>query len=139
MSGGRGANRSGKIAEDAIADALARQQYDFRRQVVDGVSIYGKKIRADFLVRNVAAFPLGLIIEVKWQDRYGTADQKFPYLSLNIREGRYQHPVLAVIYGGGFHPGAVRWLQSQVDGTHLVAVVNFDGFLSWLQRCQRVA
>ena len=134
MNGGALANQSGRNSEDDIADAMRRRQYEFDRQAVVGVSIYGSILRADFLVHNIVEFPVGLVIESKWQDTPGTADEKFPYMVANIRAGNYRHPVVVVVYGGGCRPGAVRWFQDQVDGQQLVAVFSFEGLLSWLKR-----
>ncbi len=138
MNGGTFANRTGRSAEDAIADALTRHRCDFSRQVDVGVSIYGTTLRADFLLHNITTYPQGLVIECKWQDIPGSADEKFPYLVANVFAGKYRHPVVAVVYGGGFRPGAVRWLHDQVDVQHLVAVFSFEGLLSWLHRDARV-
>jgi hypothetical protein len=138
VTSGSQANRSGRTAEDAIADLLSRHHCEFSRQVEVGTSIYGTTMRADFLAHNLVDFPKGLVIESKWQDTAGTADEKFPYLAANVRGNNYRHPVVVVVYGGGFRPGAVRWLQEQVDGEHLIAVFSFEGLLSWLQRHVRV-
>lgn len=128
------ANRSGRTAEDAIADVLRRSRCSFRRQVPRGLSIYATRVRADFVVDNLLQYPAGLVIESKWQDIPGTADEKWPYVVANIRAGAYQAPVLLVVYGGGYRPGAMDWLRTQIDGIDLIAVLSFEGLLSWLQR-----
>lgn len=127
-------NQSGRTAENTIADVLTRRGCEFTRQAAIGTSIYEYGLQADFLVHNIDEFADGLVIESKWQDTAGTADEKFPYLVANIRAGRYGRPVIVVISGGGCRPGAERWLREQVDGRSLVAVFSIEELMSWLQR-----
>src|SRR5580765_2590146 len=128
------AHQTGRTAENAIADVLQRHQCEFRRQAKVGLSIYRHALHADFLVENICEFPEGLVIESKWQDIAGTADEKFPYVVANIIAHSYPCPVVIVVYGGGVRAGALRWLKDQVDGRRLVAVFSFEELLSWLQR-----
>jgi hypothetical protein len=127
-------NRSGRTAEDAIADLLSRQGCEFTRQALVGTSIYGYSLRADFVVHNLTEYPSGLVIESKWQDTAGTADEKFPYLVANIMGGNYGRPVIVVVSGGGCRPGALNWLQEQVSAHPFVAVFSLEELMSWLQR-----
>ena len=127
------ANDSGRTAEDIINDLLTRQRYRFKRQAKLGMSIYGTVIRADFVVENIAEFPLGLAIESKWQDSTGSADQKFPFVVANIRAGGYGLPVIVIAAGGGATVRAREWLKLQVD-ERLLAVFSIEEFVSWLQR-----
>jgi hypothetical protein len=98
-----------------------------------GTNIYGGAIEADLLVMGLARFPDGLVIESKWQDSKGTADEKFPYLVENIRRC-YPCPVIVVPDGSGARPGAIRWLRDQVDGTHLLAVLSIAELMTWCSR-----
>lgn len=133
-------NRSGKLAEDVIADLLKRQGCTFIRQAVVGTSIFTQALRADFLVRNLIEYPNGLVIESKWQDRDGSVDEKLPYVERNIRAGNYGCPVVVVIAGGSCRPGPFAWLRRQVDGVRFVAVFSsVDELMSWLQRTVHVA
>src|SRR5580765_387000 len=127
-------NRSGRTAEDVIAGLLSQKGCKFGRQVDVGISIYGSSIRADFLIHNLIEYPQGLVVESKWQDIAGTADEKFPFLVANIQASGYRYPVIVVASGGGCRDGARRWLQAQIDGRALVAVFSFEELLSWLQR-----
>ena len=78
----------------------------------------------------------GLIVESKWQDVSGTADEKFPYLVANIRHC-YPLPTVVVASGNGARPGAIAWLRSRVDGTQFVAVQSIEDFVSWILRADR--
>ena len=105
-------------------------------------SVYGTVIKVDFFIENAVAFPQGLVIEMKWQESSGTADEKFPYLVLNIREC---FPCPAIIVTGGGHtragsdhgsgarPGAYAWLRKQVGG-NLVAVFTVEQLMGWMGR-----
>jgi len=129
------ANKAGLAAENMIADLLRRHHCEFLRQVPLDRSVYGHRIRADFLVENIEEFPHGLVIESKWQDRYGTTDEKFPYVVENILAGGYgPHAVLVVATGGGHRAGAIEWLRMRVDGDRLIGVFSFEDLLSWVQR-----
>jgi hypothetical protein len=128
-------NQSGRTAEDVIADLLTRHQCDFSRQVELGRSIYRTRLKADFVVHNFNEWPHGLAIECKWQDRAGTADEKLPYLVANIHAGAYGHlPLIIVVFGGGFRPGAIDWLREQISAHPFVTLLSLEGFMSWLQR-----
>lgn len=129
--GGR-ANRHGRNAEDVIAAILAQRANRVDRQVHIGKSIFDSEVYVDFFLRDHPRFAGGLIIESKWQDASGSVDEKLPYLVLNIRYC-YPCPTIIVIHGGGFRPGAVRWLRTQIDDT-LIAVFRLEEFLSWCNR-----
>lgn len=133
---GAQANRSGRGAEDVIAGILRAARCRFDRQATIGHTIYGHELRVDFLVTNIHGFPDGLVIESKWQDQSGTADEKFPYLVENIRA--LNIPAVVVLHGNGYRPGATRWLRLQVDGKHLIAVYSLEEFMSWMMRSVRV-
>ena len=132
MTDGSFANKTGSVAERIIACILAERGYKITRQVGIGTSIYNHKIKCDFLISNVPGYPNGLIVESKWQDVGGSADEKFPYLVMNIKE-RYPCPTIVVIGGDGCKPGAVEWLVNQV-GDKLVAVHSIEEFVSYVNR-----
>lgn len=132
-SQGGKANSTGQRAESTVASMLHGAGYAFQRQYRIGMSIYGEPLKCDFYVTPCDALPLGLIIEVKWQGSAGSVDEKFPYLVENIRS-RFPAPALIVLAGGGYKPGAEKWLRAQVDGESLVAVCNLDQFQMWCNR-----
>jgi hypothetical protein len=132
------ANKAGHVTENILADILRAVGLEFQRQVHVGQSIYEPyHLRADFVVTNLAAFPLGLAIESKWQDRSGSVDEKFPFMAMNIRT-RYTVPAIVVVAGGSCRQGALDWFRSQCDGHHLIAVVGMDEFISWAMRSEKV-
>lgn len=123
------ANAAGAHVEDIIAATLRPLGIAVLQQQVVGRNIYGGDLRADLLLPDHR-----LVVEVKWQDRRGSTDEKFPYLAANILGGCYRYPVIVVVDGGGAREGAVRWLQTQVDGNRFRALFGLGGFISFATR-----
>lgn len=129
--GGR-ANRHGRSAEDVLEAILMQHPYAVERQKHIGMGIFETDIIADFFISGHPQFPSGLIIESKWQAIGGSVDEKWPFLVENIRQ-HYPCPAIIVIGGGGFRPGAERWLRRQIDDK-LIHVFRLEEFLSWSHR-----
>lgn len=132
MTNGSFANKTGNVAERIIACILSERGYHIKRQYPIGTSIYNHKLKCDFFISNVTGFPAGLIIESKWQDVGGSADEKFPYLVMNIKE-RYPCPAIVVVGGDGSKPGAIEWLINQTDAK-LLSVFSVEEFMSYVNR-----
>lgn len=132
MTQGGRANQHGRSAESVIASIVLQHTDRVERQKYIGRGIFDSDIYVDFYLHDLPDFPIGLIIESKWQDASGSVDEKLPYLVENIRFC-YPCPTVIVIHGGGFRPGAVRWLKAQVGGK-LVHVFRLEEFLSWCNR-----
>lgn len=152
--GGSIANRTGSSLERFIKDILKGEGYtyinnkDFMVYVIDDCldsenvvkifatqfklckGIYGTPIRCDFILRNSAIHPEGLIIESKWQQSKGSVDEKFPYLERNIRE-KYPFDTIVVLDGGGYKPSADEWLRSKVGG-NFIGVFNMMEFRTYV-------
>lgn len=133
MNQGKRANSNGGFAENTIDSILRQKRYWPERQWYIGKGIYDQDLRADFFVPDIPSFPGGLIIESKWQEVGGSADEKFPYLVLNIQTC-YPCQTIVIAGGSGARVGALRWLRSQIDGTHLYNVFNIEEFMSWAMR-----
>lgn len=127
-SQGSRANKSGQVAENIIASILDDHGVEYVRQQPIGMSIYGHPLRVDFYLPTEE-----LIIESKWQGIGGTADEKLPYLVMNIREC-YPYPCILVLRGDGWKKGAIQWVHDAVDGHSLVAVLSADEFQQWCNR-----
>lgn len=130
MTQGRNANRNGREAENIIAGVLERRGIPFTRQYRIGNGIFDTPVAADFYAPSVKPFPNGLIIESKWQQVAGTAEEKLCYLVENIH---YCYPCTTVIVidGDGFRVGALRWLRSQAGHGRLFAVLSLVEFVTW--------
>lgn len=132
LSQGGRANKSGRTAEEVISTVLAQRGCRFERQKLIGRGIYDTPLYADFYIQARDEYPIGLIIESKWQDISGSVDEKLPYLVLNVKEC-YPCPAIIVLHGGGFRPGAEQWLRRQIDD-RLIYVFRLEEFLSWCNR-----
>ncbi len=152
--GGR-ANKAGQVLEITVEGTLRAHQYyqvtpsvpkqqqrehilhsillpkRYARSVYIGTGIYQTDIYVDFYIIDSIKFPLGLIIECKWQESGGSVDEKFPYLNLNIQHS-YPVPTILVMGGGGMREKALNWLKRQVDyNQNLLAVYSLDRFIAW--------
>lgn len=130
---GRQAVKNGAAAEATIFCILKERGFVVERQKVVGRSVYGSELRVDFAVAPCPQFPNGLIVESKWQETAGSADEKLPYLVENIRT-RYPSPCIVILDGDGFRAGASEWMRNQVDGRSLLGVFTFTEFLIWCNR-----
>lgn len=125
ISQGTRANRTGNAAEEVIAAVLNINGIEYIRQRPVGMSIYGHPLRADYYLPTEE-----LIIESKWQEVAGSADEKLPYLVTNIREC-YPYPTVLVIGGTGWKAGALAWVRKQTDEYRLVKVLSIEDFMRW--------
>jgi hypothetical protein len=76
-------------------------------------SIYNHKGNTEFLLLS-EKYGLRMRIECKWQQVAGSVDEKLPYLYLNVMEAMPERDVLILIDGGGWKPGAIKWLKDAV-------------------------
>lgn len=121
---GAQANRTGNVAEGVIGAILNSCKVEYIAQYHIGISIFGHPLKTDFYLPNDQ-----IIIESKWQNVAGSADEKLPYLVMNIRE-RYPHPTVLVYGGQGWRTGAITWVKAQVD-SKLIRVLSVEEFMKW--------
>src|SRR5262245_7854422 len=121
---------AGQLSEDMIAAVLKINGCVFERQVVVGRTVMDKRWRVDFLIHNIREYPTGLILQAKSQHKPGSVDEKFFYLLDCIRRAPY--PTIVVAHGRRIRRAAA-WLRSQCDPEHLIAVLDFEEFVSWLR------
>ncbi len=121
------------VSKEAIDNAaLLPKRYG--RQIYIGLGIYQTALNVDFYIAGIPKFTSGLIIECKYQESFGSVDEKFPYLNLNIQYC-YPAPAIVVMGGTGMRQGAVDWLKNQVESNHnLVAVQSLDRFIAWANK-----
>ncbi len=103
----------------------------YARQVNIGHTIYGTNLICDFLLYHPQKWPGGLVIEAKWQEVSGTADEKYPYFVMNIWSSEYK--TILVMDGGGYREGAERWVRS-MQKYNLLHVFNMMEFQTWVNR-----
>ena len=149
-SGGR-ANRRGRILERYVRELLDEEyervsaarffamrslhQPIFAEQVETGVSIYGKRRLADFVLYHPHRWPNCLVIQCKWQTSSGSVDEKYPYEVENIAHAGI--PTIIVLDGGGYSEGARQWLLAQRGKRNLVDVCS-QGDISRMQAQGRI-
>jgi hypothetical protein len=130
MTQGRQANRNGRAAEDVLSAILDRKACAYRRQYPIGLGIFETPLFVDFYLPTTKPFPNGLIIESKWQQVAGSAEEKLCYLVENIRTV-YPCTTIVMIDGSGFRPGAIHWLKAQAGQGRLFAAFDLREFLTW--------
>lgn len=137
---GRKANNNGKVFESQILQRLISAGYQERKtrsenenqpffiyQYRSGfISIYGQLMRVDFYVWHPLKHENGLIIECKYQEVSGSADEKFPYAIASLRG--LEIPAIIIIAGKGAKTCAVDWCVRQQD-EKLMVFRDFDSFL----------
>ncbi len=79
-----------------------------------GTSIIGKQRRIDLFV--VGPDKQALVVECKYQDSAGTADEKIPYALDDMAALRI--PGVLVYAGSGFSPGVLHLLQGSEFGAY---------------------
>jgi hypothetical protein len=147
--GGSRANRTGKRLEEFITHELEESGYTYidrmkwkialyldqpiyTRQLFLCKSIYDTAVYGDFTLFHPKKYPDCLVIESKWQESSGSVDEKLPFLVSNIKE-RFPINAIVVIDGGGFKKGAIKWVQSQIDGK-LLNVFSMSDFHKWVNK-----
>lgn len=131
LNGGHQANKSGNLLASFLTNILVQKGYvefwnhkeqlfqnrksvggkQFAKEVNVGDSIYGTKVRADFLVLNKDKFPDGLVVECKWQQSRGSVDIKYPFNVFNI--AKLGIPTIILIDGNGYSKKSFAWLKDQ--------------------------
>ena len=92
-------------------------------------SIYDSDLICDYILYHPEKHPKKLVIESKWQQSSGTAQEKLVYTVVNIKK-KSPYKTIIVIDGRGFTEGAKNWLKNQVNG-NLNQVFNMSDFHEW--------
>ncbi len=129
--GGR-ASRQGRKFEAVVASILDTAGADYEQQfLIPGGHIYGRNKRVDFFVKNHAEYSKGLVLEIKWQESSGSADEKIPCAIECIK--KYPFPTILILGGTGWSEGVLAWAKLQ-ESSKLIHVMNNDHMLSWFMR-----
>lgn len=137
---GRKANNNGRYFEQLISQSLRSRGYlqypvapnpaykPFFVPQFKGLfeSIYGIPMTVDFYVWHPDKFPQGLIIECKYQETNGSADEKFPYTVLSLKKTGI--PTILLLIGEGAKRKAVDWCTRQ-QSPLLTVFVSVEAFL----------
>lgn len=142
-------NKTGTALERFIKDLLVANEYAhvphyrfeaakslgqkiFAKQMPIGQGIYKTNLKCDFIIYHPTKFKEGVIIESKWQQTGGTADEKLPYTIMNIQL-KYPLKTILLIDGRGFRPQAIEWVREQ-QGNNLMKVFSMAEFQAWANR-----
>lgn len=143
VSGGTGANRSGRRLENFVSEVLEDRDYRYvkpseflqekeksqpiyTRQFKAGEDIYGKARRVDVILYHPDKCPDCLVIQCKWQASSGSVEQKYPFEVLSTEQNVYD--TIIVLDGGGYSQGARQWLLDQVGSDRLKHVFDQGEF-----------
>ena len=91
--------------------------------------IYNRPRRCHFILWHPLLQPNDLVIEVRWQGKGGSTDEKYPFIVMNIKE-KFKLPTIIVLDGDGYSTGAEKWLRTQT-GCNLLEVFDLSGFKEW--------
>lgn len=139
---GAKANKSGKILEQQVTNALAirgfetieykdwvlleDEQQSGRRLICNApyTSIYsavgqsdGRSVRhsrSEFIISDKQSDTF-CRVECKWQAVSGSVDEKLPYLYLNAIEAWHENEIIILIDGNGWKENAIAWLKAAVN------------------------
>lgn len=156
------ANKSGRVLEATVITlfkqhgfeevsyrAWAKAPYLYGEELLlrdaPYVSIYGHNAKTEFLAQS-KRLSLTVRIECKWQQSFGSVDEKFPYLYLNCIFAMPEDFIIVVIDGGGAKPSAVSWLKESASKRLLIppekekkkiVVFSLVEFMAWANRALR--
>lgn len=125
MTSGGKANKTGKIAETLIACMLKENGIDFLYHHSIGTSIYGNPLTHDFVLPTT-----NIIVEIKWQQVGGSADEKYPLLVANLKQQDGYRSII-VADGGGAKPNSIVWMTKQID-EKLIGVFTISEFVRFV-------
>ena len=100
------------------------------------LTIYNEGGKTEFIIVDATR---RVRVEAKYQAAAGSVDEKYPYMLLN---GIYAYPeneVIFVVDGGGYKPGARKWLQDHIDKNWLdyksqgkdIKLMSIAEFANW--------
>ena len=117
MNQGQQANSNGRIMEKQICERIKSVGYEeknnkqflqqtklfpnnpiFSQQCCICKSIYNTPYRTDFILYDLYKHPNCLAFEIKWQEKSGSVDQKYPYAVQNIKK-KFPCPAIIIIDG----------------------------------------
>jgi hypothetical protein len=156
------ANSSGNTLESTIKATLVSKGFEivsYRDYVknpssygkellllgVPYTTIYGHKGKTEFLLKS-EHYALEIRIECKWQQSFGSVDEKFPYLYLNCIEKMPEDKIFIVMDGGGAKLGSIDWLKqsslkklytTELNKNKEILVMTLSEFLVWTNKTLR--
>jgi hypothetical protein len=134
---------TGAVLEDTVLPVLRRNGYTFATQQVIGLSLSGRRHRADIMVDLTPTTKT--IVSVKWQQVSGSAEEKVPFEIIKlihaIKTSRGAVPYAYLVLAG---PGwsslkqfyLAQGLRPYITEYDLVKVTSLDDFMARTNRRQ---
>jgi hypothetical protein len=132
---------TGAVLEDTVLPALRRNGYVFATQQVVGLSLSGRRHRADIVVDLTVSTKT--IVSVKWQQVSGSAEEKVPFEIIKlihaVKTSAGAVPYAYLVLAG---PGwsslkefyLAQGLRPYITEYDLVKVVSLDEFMARANR-----
>ena len=121
-----------RFVEKLKHEQLARLQSPaYAKKVRIGKDVFGRNRDAHYLLFHPRKWPKGLVIELRWQSKSGTVDQKFPFIVMTIKRSGLE--TIMVVGGENLKPEAANWLANQI-GYRLIEVFNPQEFQVWVNQ-----
>ncbi len=157
ISQGAQANKNGKVFENMMIPIFTEAGFEIFTQGDLKKKKVQKKIATlkRYVIRNAAYMtiyneggktefvivddPRRIRVEAKYQAAAGSVDEKYPYMLLN---GIYKYPeseIIFVVDGGGYKPGARKWLEDHIKENWLdykergkdIKLMTIAEFMNW--------
>lgn len=153
ISQGARANQNGKVFEDMMIPIFKANGFEIfteselkkidvsniKRYVVKNahyITIYNESGRTEFVIVDDLR---RIRVEAKYQASAGSVDEKFPYMLLNGIEKYPESEVIFVVDGGGYKPGARKWLKEHIKDNWLnfkdkgkdIKLMTITEFINW--------
>ena len=155
ISQGAQANLNGKVFENMMIPifeansfkVFSEKEVKKKPQLIEGLdkyvlknvfyeTIYGEGGKTEFVI---VIGERRIRVEAKYQSAAGSVDEKYPYMLLN---GIYKYPekeIIFVVDGGGYKPGARKWLDDHIKDNWLdykssgrdIKLMNIMEFVKW--------
>ena len=150
---GAQANLNGKVFESMMLSIFQENDFkvfqqselkkvntdDWSRYVIRNAqytTIYEEVGRTEFVIVEADR---RIRVEAKYQAAQGSVDEKYPYMLLN---GIYAYPekeIIFVVDGGGYKPGARKWLEKNIKDNWLdfkktgkdIKLMTIVEFINW--------
>lgn len=125
-------NKSGKEYEDRVQRFFEKQQLDYKSQVFLGKTLFGKRMRPDFVVKYS---DLTLVIECKNQVTRGTAEEKIFYTAHSMCNLHSQFPDVVpflIMSGGGWSTECIKFMK-EWEKTEPIIITTVNGLITHIE------
>jgi hypothetical protein len=111
--------------------------YATNAQVLDIHSLYGVPWCLDILLWHPDKFPLGLVVEAKWQSVSGSTEDKLPFSVLSlagIRDGGKANIVALMLDAAAMRPCVQEWVTAECARRQILLFRSPSAWAHWAHR-----